>query len=131
MAIFQKDWRTLMVNDVSPAIDRELGGEPFRIIPATKRGNVNAQAVPDVSRAITVIGIFGYRFKAVPLGIAVVASRDPIVRFGYYALNGFSILHYYVVERGDGTRFEVTATKPDGVSSVTCDLVQLGRASPW
>ena len=59
----------------------------------------------------------------------LVQSQDPLSTFSHAALPWLPQRRDRIRRRElDGTMFEVTATKSDGVSRVTCDLVELGRA---
>jgi hypothetical protein len=129
------------MQDVSAAIDETMGEVVF-ITPVLRRPNF--PATPDESQRSQVVAVFFWKAKSVfreeggKKGYAgqssftpllEVSSRDPVFTFTAKALP-FPILQGYRIERRcDGSAFEVTSVKPDGVARVTVDVVQLGRPS--
>jgi len=132
MSYVISDWRTGM-QGVSAAIDRTFG-ETLTLIPCVLEPNMPTRALAD--EAATLKGEFMYRAK---LAFAahhaggdgpLIQSQEPIATFSHAALP-------YEINRGDrirretdGTLWEVTRTSSDGVSRVTCHLVELGIAEP-
>ena len=110
-------------------------GECLRWTPVDRKPNF--QPLPQPEHAIDYLGVFSYRSKTLirqNAGDSIsaepwVETRVPIASFPTASLR-------YVIQRGDhieracdGSQFEVTAVKPDGVSMTVVDLVQLGRSN--
>lgn len=124
--MFQKDWRDMMVNSVSPEIDRLLGGEEITIIPTMQAPN--KPPVLDRAKAKTLMVIFHWPSKvALTRDNVPVVSRAPEIRIGYYQLGSFKIKARDVIEvPRTGETFQVSKVEPDGVSSVRLTLTQIG-----
>ncbi len=119
------DWRTAM-QGASLEIDDRLG-EDLIVTPCVKRPNFDP--APDEANAVQLRGVFSYRAETVfkAANLLPVESRKPIASFSHAALPWALQRSDQVQRCCDGAIFEVTDIKPDGVSRVTCDLVQLGR----
>ena len=132
MSYFIPNWRAGM-QAVSAAIDQNFG-ERLTLIACLARPNFPTE--PDASiKPVILSGVFSYRAKlALDTGQGrgrhggLVQSQDPIATFSHAALPWLPQRGDRIRRENDGTVFEVTATKSDGVSRVTCDLVELGRA---
>jgi len=121
---------------VSAAIDGAFG-ERLTLIACLARPNFPTE--PDASiKPVTLQGVFSYRAKlALDTGRGkggqhgsggLVQSQDPIATFSHAALPWLPQRGDRIRREVDGTMFEVTATKSDGVARVTLDLAELGRA---
>lgn len=117
-------WHSAM-QEVSHEIDRQFG-EVLRIMPAHVSPNRSPVYYPE--NAIELMGVFRWPSTSRNLHLKEmkVVSRDPCATFSRTDLP-------WGIHRGDrisrccdGTEWEVTAVRPDGVSRVECDLVQLG-----
>jgi hypothetical protein len=135
MSYFIPNWRAGMAN-VSAAIDQNFG-ERLTLIACLARPNFPTE--PDASiKPVTLSGVFSYRARlALDTGHGrggqhgsggLVQSQDPIATFSHAALPWLPQRGDRIRREADGTTFEVTATKSDGVAHVTLDLVDLGRA---
>lgn len=124
MSFVTPDWHAAM-QDVSAEIDQRFG-ERLRIVPAHTVPNQSPTYYP--AEAIEILGVFRWPTKDVNLRMEEmkVVSRDPTATFSRTNLP-------WAIKRGDqitrccdGSMFEVTAVRPDGVSRIECDLLQLG-----
>jgi hypothetical protein len=130
-------WRAGM-QEVSAAID-ETQGELVTITPASVP-KVNFPSIPDPSKSVTVVATFMNKAKTVIMGSEgkigghslspLVETSEPVFTFGYGVLP-FPLRQGYRITRCcSGTMYEVTNVKPDGVSRIVVNVVQLGRPSP-
>ena len=122
-------WREGM-QGVSAAIDKTFG-ETLTLIPCVLEPNMPSRGLND--EAVTLRGQFLYRQKLAFAHHAggdgpLIQSQEPIATFSHAALP-------YEINRGDRIRretdqtlWEVTRVSSDGVSRVTCHLVELGVA---
>jgi hypothetical protein len=128
------NWRAGM-QDVSAAID-ETQGELVTVTPASVRFP-NFPSVPDPSKAVTVVATFTNKAKTVIMGnegkmgghslSPLVETREPVFQFSYGVLP-FELQQSYRITRcRNGATYEITNIKPDGVSRITVNVVQLGR----
>ena len=133
---FADNWHSGM--QAAASAINEAFGETLTIIPCDRQPNYEPQ--PHLDHAVTLTGVFSYRSVAVldtGHGVvrrghspqAIVESRKPYARFAHRDLP-------WGLQQGDrierccsGEVFEVTSVQPDGVSSITVDLVQLGLPS--
>ena len=131
------NWRAGMAN-VSASID-SVFGEPLTLIACLSRPNFPTE--PDrATKPVTLSGEFLYRAKlALDSGHGrggqhgsggLIESQQPIATFSHASLPWLPQRGDRIQRQVDGTTFEVTAVKSDGVSRVTCDLVELGRSEP-
>ncbi len=133
MTYVSNGWRSDM-QGVSATID-ETFGEAVRLIPTEKRPNMQARPQPE--NAVELLGVFSWRsamaFRAEG-GLAgaksgLIETREPYVTFSRDALP-WAPQQLDQVQRGcDGALFEIKGVEPDGVSRITCRLVELGRSS--
>ncbi len=133
MSYFIPNWRAGM-QAASAAIDQNFG-ERLTIIPCIARPNFPTE--PDrETPPVNLQGEFMYRAKLAldtgrgkgGHGGGLVQSQDPIATFSHAALPWLPQRGDRIRREVDGTVFEVTSTKSDGVARVTLDLVELGRA---
>lgn len=124
--MFQKEWRDMMVNSVSPEIDRLLGGEEITIIPTMQVPNT--PSAPDYTKAKTLWAIFHWPAKmALTRDNVPVVSRVPEISIGYYQLGDYKIhANYWIKVPRTGETFQVSKVEPDGVSCVRLTLTQIG-----
>jgi hypothetical protein len=132
------NWRSAM-QDVSAAIDDTMG-ELVTVTPTTVPA-INFPSVPDASRAVTVIAVFTSEAKLITMGEGrlgsvsaspLISTSKPVFQFSYAVLHGmpFALRQSHRITRlCSGETFEVTDVKPDGVSRITVNVVQLGRQS--
>jgi hypothetical protein len=130
------NWRAGMA-DVSAAID-ETQGELVDITPA-RVPKVNFPSVPDPSKSVTVVAVFKNKAKTVIMGSEgkmgghsvspLVETSEPVFEFGYGVLPFPLRQSYRITRRCNGATYEVTNIKPDGVSRICVNVVQLGRPS--
>jgi hypothetical protein len=129
------NWRAGM-QDVSAAIDETMG-ELVMVTPATVPA-INFPSVPDSSKAVTVIAVFTSKSKLIPMGEGkaggptispLIETSEPIFQFGYGVLPFPLRQSYRITRLCSGETFEVTNVKPDGVSRIVVNVVQLGRQS--
>ncbi len=129
-----KNWRDAM-QDVAAKID-EAFGEPVVVEGFLRKPNMQATSDP-LRPPVELCAVFCWRsemafnnktahvnhVETAPL----IETRKPCFRFRYgvlpYVLSGGS----RITRRGHGTVWEVTGVKPDGVSMVEVEVVQLGR----
>lgn len=134
MTYTSNGWRAEM-QGVSAKID-ETFGEAFRLIPTAKQPNM--QATPQPEHAHELLGVFSWR-SAMALRTegnpisggkpGLIETRDPWVSFSREALR-WAPQHLDQVRRlADGALFEIKGVEPDGVSRITCRLVELGRSA--
>jgi hypothetical protein len=130
------NWRAGM-QECSHAIDDTMG-ELVTVTPATVH-KTNFPSVADPSRAVTVTAVFKNKAKTIIMGSEgkiggnsvspLVQTSEPIFEFGYGVLP-FSLQQSYRITRCcNGATYEVTNIKPDGVSRICVNVVQLGRQS--
>lgn len=130
------NWRAGM-QDVSAAIDDTMG-ELVTVTPAEVQ-RPNYPSVADPSRSVTVMAVFTSKAKTILMGSEgkmgghslspLVETSEPIFTFGYGVLP-FPICQSYRITRlCSGETFEATNVKPDGVSRIVVNVVQLGRQS--
>lgn len=127
------NWRAGM-QDVSAAIDETMG-ELVKVTPAeVQKVNFPSEAYP--SRAATVTAVFTSKSKLIPMGEGkmgghsvspLVETSEPIFTFGYGVLPFPLRQSYRITRLCSGETFEVTNVKPDGVSRIVANVVQLGR----
>jgi hypothetical protein len=131
------NWRAGM-QECSHAIDDTMG-ELVLVTPATVPA-VNFPSVADPSKAVTVTAVFTSKAKTVLMcnegkmtgGHSVsplVETSEPIFQFGYGVLPFALRQSYRITRLCSGETFEVTNVKPDGVSRIIVNVVQLGRQS--
>jgi hypothetical protein len=122
------------MQDVSAAIDETMG-ELVTVTPASA-AKVNFPSVAEPSKAVTVVATFMNKAKTVIMGnegkmgghsvSPLVETREPIFQFSYGVLP-FELQQSYRITRCcNGATYEVTNIKPDGVSRITVNVVQLG-----
>jgi hypothetical protein len=123
------------MQDVSAAVDDTMG-ELVTVTPASVRFP-NFPSVPDPSQAVTVTATFTNKAKTVIMGnegkmgghslSPLVETREPIFQFSYGVLP-FELQQSYRITRCcNGAVYEVTNIRPDGVSRITVNVVQLGH----
>jgi hypothetical protein len=130
------NWRAGM-QEVSAAID-ETQGELVTITPARPQA-VNFPSVADPSKAVTVTAVFKNKAKTVIMGSEgkmgghslspLVETSEPVFEFGYGVLPYPLQQSYRITRLCNGALYEVTNIKPDGVSRICVNVVQLGRPS--
>jgi hypothetical protein len=129
-------WRAGM-QECSHAIDGAMG-ELVTVTPASVPA-ANFPSVADPSKAVTVTAVFKNKAKTVIMGsegkmggnsispLVEIQTSEPIFEFGYGVLP-FPLQQPYRITRCcNGVTYEVTNVKPDGVSRITVNVVQLGR----
>jgi hypothetical protein len=132
------NWRAGM-QDVSAAIDESMG-ELVTVTPHVGTPRPNFPAMPDPARAVTVTAVFTNRAKSVIMGensgrIAsghsvspIVSTSEPIFSFGYGVLPFPLMQGYRIMRLCNRALYEVRDAKPDGVSRIEVNVVQLGLA---
>ncbi len=134
MSYIIPNWRAGMQR-ASAAIDGAFG-ERLTLVVCLARHNFPTE--PDASiKPVTLQGEFMYRAKlALDVGHGrggqhsgggLVQSQDPVATFSHAALPWLPQRGDRIRREVDGTVFEVTSTKSDGVARVTLDLVELGK----
>jgi hypothetical protein len=130
------NWRAGM-QECSHAIDDTMG-ELVTITPANAP-KVNFPSVADASKAVTVTAVFKNKAKTIIMGSEgkmgghsvspLVETSEPIFEFGYGVLP-FPLRQSHRITRCcNGATYEVTNIKPDGVSRICVNVVQLARPS--
>ncbi|WP_338687770.1 hypothetical protein V5279_22590 [Bradyrhizobium sp. 26S5] len=132
--LFPTDWREAMQTEVSPAID-DAFGECVWVTPV-EPGKPNFPAVPCPDRKVRVRAVYVAKATAVAFGegrrmgnhdaYPLVSTRKPVFSFGYGVLP-WPLTQGCRIARDNGEVFEVTDPRPDSVSRVEVDVVQLGR----
>jgi hypothetical protein len=121
---------------VSAAIDDTMG-ELVTVTPATVPA-INFPSVPDPSKAVTVMAVFTSKSRLIAMGEGkagghtispLIETSEPIFQFGYGVLPFPLRQPYRITRLCSGETFEVTSVKPDGVSRIVANVVQLGRQS--
>jgi len=133
MSYIQTSWRAGM-QTASAKID-DTFGEPLRITPCEMKPNFPGCAVP--KQAFEVLGVFSWRAHiALANGHdrmhgngGLVQTQKPVVSFSRDALKWMLQRGDQITRLCDSTKWEVTAVQSDGVSRITCELVQLGVAA--
>lgn len=132
------NWRASM-QDVSAAIDESMG-ELVEVTPHNGTPAPNFPAMPDPSRAVTVTAVFTNKAKSVIMGenngrIAsghsispIVSTSEPIFSFGYGVLPFPLMQGYRIMRLCNRALYEVRDAKPDGVSRIEVNVLQLGLA---
>lgn len=135
--IIGPSWRAGM-QSVSAAIDKTFG-EPLLLIASYIPG---PNFPPDRDRSVEQVhlkGEFLYRAKlALDNGGrpgqhgsgGLVELQEPIATFSHAALPWLPQRGDRIRREVDGTEWEITKVSSDGVSRVTCQLVQMGVSSP-
>lgn len=120
------------MQQTSVEIDAHFG-EELILTPCEKKPNFGT--CPIVAEAVRILGVFRWRSEMImrhgtgrhgaePSGL--VESRKPVVEFSRDALP-FALKRGDRITRcGDKNTFEIVNVEPDGVSRITCALVQLG-----
>jgi hypothetical protein len=134
MSFVSENWHAGMLG-VSASIDESFG-ELVRIIPTSKRPNM--QAKPQPEHAVEVLAVFSWRAKmvfkqnsgtAMQTQEGLIETRVPIFDFSRDALP-WGLQQLDIIERVcSGEKFEIKNVQPDGVSRIVVDVVQLGRQS--
>ncbi|MEH2476190.1 hypothetical protein V1281_002640 [Nitrobacteraceae bacterium AZCC 2161] len=139
MSAFADTYRGYMA-DCADAID-DLMGERVILTPTIRRPNY--QPEPETSKAVEVIAVFtwvsemslGGSGKGKTYGsggtdfVLPVQSRKPLFSFKANYLP-FPIQRGFRIQRCvDASLWDVTDVKPDGVSRIAVDVVQLGLAA--
>ena len=133
------NWRAGM-QDASAAIDEAMG-EAVLVTPATVPA-VNFPSTPDPSKAVTVTAVFTSKAETLVMGEGkqigghsvspLVSTSKPVFQFSYAVLHGLPFMlrqSHRITRVCSGETFEVTDIKPDGVSRIIVNVVQLGRQS--
>jgi len=125
------------MQDVSAAIDETMG-ELVTVTPASAP-KPNYPSVADPSQAVTVVATFTNKAKTVLMGnegkisghslSPLVETREPIFEFGYGVLPFELQQSYRITRLCNGVTYEITNIKPDGVSRICVNVVQLSRPS--
>ncbi len=129
-------WRAGM-QECSHAIDDTMG-ETVLVTPASVPAQ-NFPSVADPSKAVTVTAVFTSKAKTVLMGEGrmtgghsvspLVETSEPIFQFGYGVVPFVMRQSYRITRLCSGEVFEITKVKPDGVSRIIVNVVQLGRQS--
>jgi hypothetical protein len=127
------------MQDVSAAVDETMG-ELVTVTPASAFPNF--PSVEEPSNAVTVTAVFTSKAETVAMGEGgrvgglsvspLISTSKPVFQFSYAVLQSmpFKLKQYQRITRAcSGEKFEVRDIKPDGVSRVTVNVVQLGRQS--
>ena len=126
------------MREVAAAIDT-MFGERVLVIPTMTRPNYPPENV--MSAAFETIAAFTWVSKLVfddakhsrtagsgSFDVSLpIASRDPKFSFNVHTLPQPIMRGYRLQRCCDGTTWDVTNVKPDGVSRIVADVVQLGR----
>lgn len=134
---YADEFRNAM-QDVAAAIDETMS-ERLLIIPSSQRPNF--PSVQHHERAFEVIGVFAWISKLVfdnskhsrtagsgGYDISLpIQSRDPKFSFTANAMTESIQRTNWIQRCVNGDIFEVTNLKPDGVSRILADVVQIGR----
>lgn len=132
--MFARPWK----QDIAAASDTldETFGEPFAIIPALERKDVNVQALPDFAHRHDTVGVFTQPFheglttdgRHHEKGLSV-ASSAPFATFSRRNL-AWAVQHEdFVLRRCDQTLWQVKKVRPDGVARIAVDLNLMGVPS--
>jgi hypothetical protein len=129
-------WRAGM-QDVPAAIGDRMG-EMVTVTPDNVQV-VNFPSVADPSKAVTVTAVFTSKAKTILMGSEgklgghsvspLIETSEPIFTFGYSVLPFPLRQSYRITRLCSGETFEVTNMKPDGVSRIVVNVVQLGMQS--
>lgn len=130
------NWRAGM-QECSHAIDDTMG-ELVTVTPASVPAT-NFPSVADPSKAVTVTAVFTSKAKTIIMGgegktgghsvSPLVETSEPIFQFGYGVVPFPLRQPYRITRLCSGETFEITSVKPDGVSRIIVNVVQLGRQS--